>query len=144
MGVSVCLPLPPTSHLQKQWDFALSNFVPDALYVLGDEADAPATNVFSRLNATYIDTAEALPDLPLVALAPEHGKYIAGTEPLSAFSHPDSAIYLFGGDHVFLSSDLLGKREPTSTVFIKTASKDDMFAHVAYAVTMWDRRMKRG
>lgn len=141
---SVCLCLPSKPELQKQWDFVLSNFPPDVLYVIGDEANAPPTNVFSKQGATYIDTAEGLPDLPLVILAPPHGKYIHGEISLTEFDHPEDVIYLFGPDHLFLSSDQLGERQPDQTVFIPTASTDDMYGHVAYAVTVWDRMVKNG
>lgn len=141
---SVCLSLPSKPELQKQWDFVLSNFPPDSLYVIGDEANAPSTNVFAKQGATYIETAEELPGLPLVILAPAHGKYVSGETPLTDFEHPEDVIYLFGPDHLFLSSDQLGQREPDETVFIPTASTDDMYGHVAYAVTIWDRTVKHG
>lgn len=142
--MNVCLPLPRENHLQKQWDFVLSNFPPDALFVIGDDEDAPSTNVFSAQDATYIPSAEELPQAPLVVLAPEHGRYFVGEESLKDFPHPDHATYLFGADHIPLSSDHLGDREPDHLVFIPTASTDDMFSHVAYAVVAWDRSLKRG
>ena len=39
-----------------------------------------------------IDTAEELPDGPLVVLSSLNGKYIQGTEDLRSFVHPEKAI----------------------------------------------------
>lgn len=143
MSYSVCIPLPSTNELQKHWDFALSNFAPEALYVIGDEGQAPSTNVFARLNASYLDTAEQLPVAPLIVLAPAHGHYVAGEVSLAELEHPEGAIYLFGPDNLPLSSDHLGIRE-SRRVFIPTDSTDDMYSYAAYAVTMWDRVIKHG
>lgn len=145
MSISVCLALPDKPDLQKQWDFVLSNFPPAELFVIGDSRNAPPTNVFAKNSAAYMLTADGLPrGRDLIVLAPPHGKYIAGTTPLHDFDHPDDAIYLFGPDHLFLSSDQMGQREHDAAVFIPTASTDDMYGHVAYAITVWDRGMKRG
>lgn len=140
MAVAVCIPLPKDGNAQMQWDFVLSNFAVDTLYVIGDEADAPVSNVFSGMNATYIASAEGLPAVTLIVLAADNGKYVQGTTSLVGFSHPEDVIYLFGGDSAFLSEDELGSRVPDDVVFIPTDSKDDMWSWSAFAVVMWDRR----
>lgn len=143
---AVCTPLPTNGRYQDQWDYVLSNFTPDALFVIGDKKNAPKTNVFSRkMNATYIETAEELPaDLPLVVLAADNGRVVTGDIDLSGFEHPENAVYLFGGDTEWLHSDQLGDREPDYCVYIDTDTHDDMWSWVTYAVVAWDRMMKNG
>lgn len=144
MTVSVCLPLPVHGRYQDQWDYVLSNFAPDVLYVIGDEADAPETNVFAKLKATYIADASELPDTTLVLLAQDNGRYFSGDVSLADFVHPDDAIYMFGNDVEWVTDAEFGGRSPDHQVFIDTDTTDDMWSWCAYAVTAWDRRMKRG
>lgn len=141
---SLCIPLPTSGSFQNQWDFALSNFTPDQLFVIGDSSDAPETNVFSKLNATYLSSMDELPDQPLVLMAPKNGFYIQGEIELSEFQHPENAIYIFGSDNYQMSEDIIGSVEIDFKVFIPTDSQHDMYSWSAYVVTMWDRRMKNG
>lgn len=146
MSVSICLTLPGTGGTQDQWDYALSNFKPDHLYVIGDEALAPETNVFSKLSATYIEGADTLPTgSDLVVMSPENGVYLPGEVSLADFAHPSNAIYLFGPDkHHLNDDDHLRGAIPNHLVYIPTDSRDNMWSWTAYCVTMWDRRMKHG
>ena len=144
MAVSVCLPLPHNGQYQDQWDYVLSNFNPDTVFVIGDEKNAPTTNVFAKLKATYVKDASELPDTKLVVLAPDNGRYIVGNEDLKDFVHPEDVIYLFGGDVEWLWPEQLGDRVPDHLVYIDTNTHDDMWSWVAYAVVAWDRRMKSG
>lgn len=142
--MDVCIPLPHNGQYQDQWDYVLSNFNINSLYVIGDVKDAPRTNVFAKLNATYIDSAADLPDVPLVVLAAFDGRQIRGDIDLADFKHPDDAVYLFGGDVEWLTHDQLGGRVPDHLVFINTDTHDDMWSWVTYAVVAWDRMMKNG
>ncbi len=145
--LSICLPLPRDGQYQTQWDYILSSFPPDALYVIGDEADAPTTNVFATLAATYIADGSELPAGKLIVLAADNGRYIIGDENLTTFIHPPSLldpIYLFGHDTRWLDDEVLGGRVPDHKVFIPTATTDDLWSWQAYSIVAWDRRMKLG
>lgn len=141
MAVAVCLPLPGDGRYQMQWDYILSSFPPDTLYVVGDEADAPGTNVFSRLNAVYVNHLSELPPTTLVVLAQKNGRYVQGNESLVGFRHPDDVTYYFGHDTRWVDEEALGT--PDHLVYIPTATDDDLWSWQAYAITIWDRLMYR-
>lgn len=109
--------------------------------MVGDEADAPKSNVFGKLRATYVDSL-ANESRTLILLAAENGR-IAGDENLADFVHPENAMYLFGNDVAWVTLDQIG-REPDHKVYIPTATRDDLFSWQAYAITAWDRVMKNG
>ena len=140
--ITVALPLPNNGTYQTQWDYILSSFPPDRLIVFGNPDDAPSTNVFSRLEATYAESLNGQGDT-LVVMAPDNGQYVQGDESLVDFVHPEDAIYYFGGDKSHLGLKQIG-RPPDHRVFIPTASKDDLFSWQAYAMVAWDRMMKSG
>ncbi len=139
--ITVALPLPNNGAYQTQWDYILSSFPPDKLLVVeSNPDDAPSTNVFSRLEAKYLDSLRGTSGT-LVVLASTNGSYVKGVESLAEFVHPDEVIYYFGGDKSFLGLEQIG-RPPDHKVFIPTASKDDLFSWQAYAMVAWDRVMK--
>lgn len=138
----VAIPLPRNGNYQMQWDYILSSFPCDELIVIGDEADAPNTNAFAKLNATYVDDLSAVIDT-LILLAPDNGKVFQGGEDLTTFQHPTDAMYFFGGDVDWVDEAQIG-REPDHKVFIPTATHDNLWSWQAYAITAWDRRMKSG
>ena len=140
--ITVALPLPYNGSYQTQWDYILSSFPPDELIILGNVNDAPSTNVFSKMGATYADSLNGQKGT-LVVLSPSHGQYVKGDESLVDFEHPDDAIYYFGDDRSALGLERIG-RPPDHKVFIPTASKDDLFSWQAYAMVAWDRVMKSG
>lgn len=145
MSVSVCIPLPADGRYQDQWDYLLDSFRPDALYVIGDEADAPGTNVFAALNATYISDCSELPTDPtFVVFAPENGRFIQGNESIESFIHPTDVIYFFGHDTNWVDSDTLGGETPDHLVFIPTDSDSELWSWQAAAICLWDRRVKHG
>lgn len=126
---------------ENQYDYVLSNFAPDQLFVKCRRGHHPSSNVFKL--ATKIETVDELPDdLPLILFLPKTAQYITPTVPLDEFSHPVDAIYMFGPNHENLSleEDFLN-REPDHIVYIPTDTNDDMFSYNSYAVVMWDRRL---
>jgi len=145
MPLAIALPLPNNGSYQTQWDYLLSSFEPDELYVIGDEEEAPSTNVFSHLEATYITTLGDLPGDPtVVLLASLDGRYIQGDESLVDFTHPDDAIYFFGHDTRWVSDEVYGGRTPDHFVYIPTDSTDDLWSWMAAGIVLWDRMMKSG
>lgn len=125
----------------KQWEFVLCHFRPDVIYYVGAEA-VPADSKVLR-DAVCIQTADELPDpIELVLLAPTTGAMIQGEVSLRDFEHPEHVVYWVGSDNHHLDPQLFDEREPDAKVYIETDSRDQMHAHVAFAVTMWDRRLK--
>ena len=113
--------------------------------LIGDEADAPTTNVFSKLKATYIESVADLPQsVPLVVLAQVNGRYVQGDVSLKDFTHPTDAIYLFGNDVEWVTSEELVGHSIDHLVYIPTDTGDDMWSWAAYVATAWDRVVKSG
>ena len=135
--ISVCFST-HTSTLQQQWDYVLCNFVPDEIYVIGS---LPEDTSLGK-KAIVVQSAAELPDLPIVLLAPDNGRYIQGTTSLGDFTHPDDCIYMFGSDSKYMSEDFLGERTPDHIVYIDTDTNDDMYSFVSYGVVMHDRGSK--
>lgn len=136
MTVAVVVTGASSANLMKQWEYILSNFKPDVLYV-----DGVTSNWSSYISAQPLVSLDKLPG-ELVVMAPITGRYVQGEKSLSTFSHPTDVTYWFGQDHRNLDPDRFSNRKPDHLVYIDTDTKDQMYAHVAYAVVVWDRRMK--
>lgn len=129
----------PYATDQNQWDYVLSNFKPETIWILNAPEDARLPKGARRLN-----TAEDLPDNPLVVLAPKEGRFVKGEMSLVDFEHPEDAVYLFGQNNQNLSELELGNRVPDHVIYIPTSDHVEMYSWTAYAVTYWDRSMKHG
>lgn len=135
--LGVCHCSETKTWLQDQWSFLYSNFGLKLPYIwqIGGESD-----VYQK--PEIINDASGLPDVALVVLAPEQGKYIQGIESLITFEHPQNCVYIFGGSHSNLSEEELAGRAYRS-VFIPTV-EHEMYAHAAAYITLYDRLVKHG
>lgn len=135
----VCFRYDRHGWIQNQWEFVLSHFVPDDVWVRGAPDDWKSYH-----KPVHIETAKELPkERPLIVLAHPQGRYVQGVESLGIFEHPKDAIYLFGGDDVLLTEeDDLG-RKPDAIVYIPV-KKYEMYSFVAAAITLYDRLVKNG
>lgn len=126
----------------RQWEYVLSHFQPDVLYIVGPEV--PEGFVYQ--SAMLIADSSDLPaELSLVLLAPLSGRIVAGETSLADFEHPTDVLYWFGPDLTeHMDPDVYLPRPADHTVYVPTDTNDQMFAHVACAVVMWDRRCKGG
>ena len=123
---------------EGQYDFVLSNFKPDKLYVKCRRNHHPSSRVFK--NATLIESVDDITeDYPLILLLPLQARYITPTIALNNFTHPTDAIYMFGPNHEHLSYEDFPNRQPDHIVYIPTDTNDDMYSYNSYAITMWDR-----
>ncbi len=118
-----------------QWGYALLNFAPELVYVVGDN--------FEPLRGRMLEAATLVPDLDSiesdftrVLMQSVTGRNIRGHTSLAQFSHPHDVLYIFGPD----SGHLPGNTKLDHSVFIDTDSDDGMWSWMAYSVTMWDRR----
>ncbi len=127
--LGVCITL-SGGTLDTQWEFVLSNFEIDELYLLGGAE--PSSKLMEA--GTRISSIAEI-DHPVVVMAPLRGRYVQGEIPLNEFKHPEDAVYVFGSDKLHMELDT----EPEHKVYIPTATKDEMYSHVAAAVTLWDR-----
>ena len=138
--VSVVIANTSTAHLLQKWEFALSHFEPDAVYVFGGDS-LPESQALA--SATLIrDASDLPPGASLVVLAPANGANVQGTESLEAFSHPADVVYWFGSDARHLDAELFDQRQPDSLVYIPTDTIDQMYSFTAWCVVAWDRRSK--
>ncbi len=127
----------------NQWSYVLSHWRPNYVFLL-TSSENPAYMHKHVRDATHIVTADALPDLPMVLLAPQDGRFYQGDQNLATFTHPKECVYMFGPDHHHLSEDEMGNRVPDHLVYIETDSNDEMYASIAAAVTLFDRKVKNG
>ena len=130
MNISVIWP--QNAYDENQFDYVLSNFKSDKVYVLGD---FQCTHNVLR-DAPRISSSEEIEEnFPIVLLAPSSMRNYKPTIQLQDFEHPPDAIYVFGPNNLNLEGF-----EPDYIVEIPTDTDDEMFNYVSYAVTMWHRR----
>ncbi len=139
---SLCLTPARNDTFASMWSYVLSHWTPDKVYVLGSNPEDYSTRFFK--DAELVQTAEMLPDAPLVLLASKLGRYVTGTVELADFTHPKEVTYLFGPDNAYMSEDYLGSRQPDHHVYIETDTKDDLYSFVAAAIVLRDRRLRHG
>ncbi len=126
----------------RQWDYLVASFQVDDIWVIGPK-DTPIRESGILKRSTLIQSAEELPtNVDIVVGAPKKGRFIQGRVPLTSFRHPTAAIYLFGLDNVHLSESQLGERKPDHTVYITVSSRWELYAHVAAAIFLYDRKFK--
>lgn len=142
MTASICIAYEDHEQFINQWDYCLSNFKPSVIYVHSRGQQEPLPGKV-MLGAVYIDSVADLPEnADLVLLAPLNGYAIQGDVSLSAFVHPQDAIYFFGGNATTVSLDLFAVRQPDHRVYVETDSDLDMYSWVTWAVVAHDRRIK--
>ena len=122
---------------QNSWDFVLSHWAPEQIYLMGPELWSSKT--FS--GAIRVECASELPAQELVLLAPQTGRYVQGVTSLIDFVHPANPIYWFGSDHTHM---FLNECAPTPDhlVYVPTETTVEMYSHTAAAVTLYDRAYK--
>lgn len=137
---SLCLALSDKPLLANQWSYVLSHFHLEQVYIIGNNK---WNDLHHLKDAISIRTCEDLPKKPIVVLAPKDGSQVRGEQSLIDFQHSKDCIYVFGADHEALSLELVGERDYNS-VYIPTDTKFEMYAHVAAAITLYDRKQKHG
>ena len=138
----VALAYATQANFLQQWEYALSHFVPDAIYVHGANSRTLAQNKVLG-SAIYFEEANELPaDHSLILLAPQNGLNLQGDESLSDFSHPADAIYYFGSDSAHIPAEKFDTRQPDNKVYIPVDTNDQMYSFTAWCVVAWDRRQK--
>lgn len=139
--IAVCIPYSGSENDQKNFDYILSNFSVDKIYVYAEEGqELPGTNVMGKGDkiTSYSDLPQ---DIPHILLAPFNGRYIQGKEALYTFKHPKEAVYIVGNNSHFITLEDFGK-SPEHLVYIPTDTNDEMFNWSALGVTLYDRRLK--
>lgn len=127
---------PCTGQEENELDYVLSNFNPEAIWLLGDYQ---CTNNLMR-DAPRAKTFADLPSDPLVLFAPTTSRNFTPTVSLTEFTHPENAVYVFGPNNLHLADEDLGGRTLDHVVNIPTDTHDEMYAHTAIAVALWSRR----
>lgn len=140
LSYNICIHHTSVGSEQKQWDYALSHWPPDEVFIRG-EGNWPGKPL---RDARRVATAADLPDVPLVVMTPKDGRYIKGETALQEFIHPERCTYLFGSDKENLHPDDMGGRAPDHLVYIPTLTHHEMFSWVAGAIVMYDRAVALG
>jgi len=149
--VGVCLCYESRLWVMNQWDYVLTSFAVDQVFILAHEdveEDSLRITRFRPKDAApakkgmLIKTAEDLPtNASLTVLAPAAGRHFQGKECLHSFQHPGNVIYMFGSDGRNLCEAELGTREPDHAVYIESEA-NELYAHVAAAIVLYDRKRK--
>lgn len=140
----VCFQSDPDPKIQDQWSYVFSNFGVDEIWERSHPSAAPSPDCKIYQNCTMVQSCAELPAArKIVVLAPPTGRYFQGDENLLSFQHPEDAIYVFGGSHTNLTEECLGGRVPDHLVFIPVVEYE-LYAHVAAAITLYDRLVKNG
>ncbi len=87
-------------------------------------------------NASQISNFQAA---PLVAVQPIDADFVQGKTSLSAFEHPDGAIYIFGGTMTRLTRGDIRGANLHDIIYITAG---DLYPAQAGAIVLWDRYMK--
>ncbi len=88
-----------------------------------------------------IETCEELPYFPLVLMQPPDARYVRGHTNLIEFTHPENAIYIFGGNNAYFSfEEDMGIRKPNHVIYIPV--QHEMYSWTAAAVVLYDRMLK--
>lgn len=142
--VSICIPYINRASEQTNWDYLLSNFQVDKIFIKGKDGDEVYhSNVFGQ--GEFITEYSQLPkNTTKVLLNPDNAKYLKGEFNLIDFSHPEDVVYIVGPNNVPLSLEDFEDCDLDYIVFIPTDTKDDMFNWVAAVVTLYDRKVKNG
>lgn len=138
--LGVCFVSPRNDEWRDQWDYVLSHWQPDRVWVVGQLWKSN-----SLLNAGIVDTIDELPDIaPKYITAPDIGRYIQGETSLAQFEHPDDCIYIFGPDDNYLRPDEIDMTRIAGTIHISVPGNPDMYSFVSAAVVLYDRALKLG
>jgi hypothetical protein len=139
--IYVCFAYTEREAWQQQWEYLLSHFKPDAVYVYG-AAGRPAMIGTVLGSAIPITSTSELPgDASLVLLSSTNALNVPGDRSLVTFAHPLNAIYYLGSDSQHLEAEAFDGRQPDHKVYVPTDSADQMYSFVALAVALYDRRI---
>jgi len=149
--VGVCFCYTSQMWAMNQWDYVLTSFAVDQVFILTHEdieedslkiTRSRPKAASSAKTGVLIKTAEDLPkNASLTVLAPAAGRHVKGKECLHGFQHPGNVVYMFGMDQRNLCEVELGSREPDHIVYVESES-NELYAHVAAAIVLYDRKRK--
>ena len=139
--LAVCFQYTEIEFERNQWDYVLSNFRPDKIFIQGNYFTGIQLSKTTADAEIISDISELPKNMSLVVMAPKHGRYVAGEISLDKYEHPLDAIYYFGPNSRFNEKETF-ENIKCDKVYIPTSSPDDMYNYVAYAVTAYDRFLK--
>jgi hypothetical protein len=138
----VCFAYTESENWRQQWEYVLSHFQVDAVYVHG-KGEMPTLDGTVLGSAIPIASTSELPaGASLVLLSPPNALNVAGDRSLVDFAHPADAIYYVGSDSRHLEAEAFDGRQPDHKVYVPTDSADQMYSFVALAVALYDRRYR--
>jgi hypothetical protein len=133
--VGILLVEDPDPSSADHWASVLAGFPDATIYHLGDTPP----EWWSSLKEFKIAISINEVDVPIVVISGDNARELPGTKSLVDFEHPDDVVYLFGGDHTILNTDL----PYVAAVYIPSDGAE-LYSHVAGAIVLYDRMLKRG
>ena len=118
------------------WERLLAAFEISEIYELPGLGH-PFTN---SIKVETLANVENYPPADLIVVQPRDGDFVQGVTNLKDFTHPDEAIYVFGGTMTRLNTTDIRLVKPAAAVYVPAG---DLFPAHAGAIVLWDRRLKR-
>lgn len=134
--VGIALVHPVGQSRVDQWGYVLPAFQHDALYLVG-EVPAELNRPFHKARP-FSEAAG-----PVVLVQPLSAPHVPGEISLVDFEHPESCVYVFGGDDVNMTVEEAEALSPEWVVYIPTG-EEQLFSATAAAIVLYDRGAKRG
>lgn len=140
--IRIVLPLPSGQDRLDQWAYTLHAWSWDDLVIWGSLSADRLPRPFRGFATTSATIDAFAADSTLVVLTGQDARFMAGDISLETYRHPLNATYIFGHDDAALDPDLFAGLAPDKVFIPQVAESLSMFSATAFAVTMWDRRLK--
>ncbi len=143
--VRIVLRLPTGQDRLDQWAYIVHAMPWDELVIWSDTADAVTLPRPFRGYATVsADLSAFAVDSTLVVLTGADARLLPGDQNLDGYTHPADATYVFGSDDSSLSADDFQGFTFDKVYIPQEPDSFSLFSAAAFAITLWDRRMKGG
>lgn len=143
--VRIVLQLPAGQDRLDQWAYIVHAMPWDELVIWSDTADASTLPRPFRSYATVeSDISTFAADSTVVVLTGAAARFLPGDQSLDTYRHPANATYVFGSDDGRLSADDFQGLTFDKVYIPQEPDSFSLFSAAAFAITLWDRRMKGG
>ncbi len=137
--------LPAGQDRLDQWAYILHAMPWDEVVVWSDTADAATLpRPFANYATVSADLSAFASDSTLVVLTAADARLLPGDQSLESYTHPANATYVFGSDDGSLSADDFQGLTVDKVYIPQEPDSFSLFSAAAFAITLWDRRIKGG
>lgn len=134
--LGLCIGFDSYAYQRNQWAYMIDSFGVTDVWEHGPGAEP----IQGYPKSQIVESANELPDVRLVVLAPPEGRQLQGTIPLPEYQHPENVIYVAGQNHVQFDLEFMADRE-YDAIYIPS-ERHEFYAMVAVACALYDRRAK--